>query len=126
MKHLRVCSICSVLLFLLLVVVGCNRSSSSLAPLPVGELSSALEKAFSKTKPGVKDLADQVIASVKTQDYPKAYRELQNLSIAPGLTREQASIASRSILTVHGLLQSAEAKGDQKAATTLNNYRMSK
>ena len=126
MKSLRVAGICSMMFFLLLVVVGCSRSSSSLAPLPVGELSSALEKAFSKAKPGVKELADQVIASVKTQDYPRAFQGLQNLSIVPGLTKEQTSIANRGMLTVNSLLQSAESKGDQKAAATLDNYRRTK
>ena len=126
MKILRVDSICSVSLFLLLVAVGCSNNISPLAPLSVEELPSALEKAFSKAKPGVKELADQVIASVKTQDYPRAIQGLQNLSVAPGLTKEQTSVAARSMLTVNSQLQSAEAKGDQKAAATLENYRKTK
>ena len=126
MKHLHVASICSVSLLLLLVEVGCNKSSSPLAPLSIEQLPSALEKAFSKAKPDVKDLADQVIASVKTQDYPRAFHGLQNLSVAPELTKEQSSVAARGMLAVNSQLQSAEAKGDQKAAATLENYRKTK
>ena len=126
MKPLYVASICNVLLFLLLVAVGCSKSSSPLAPLSVEQLPSAMEKAFSKAKPGVKELADQVIASVKTQDYPRAFQGLQNLSMAPGLTKEQSSVAARGMLTVNSLLQSAESKGDQKASATLDNYRRTK
>ena len=126
MKILRVDSICSVSLFLLLVAVGCSNNISPLAPLSVEELPSALEKAFGKARPGVKELADQVVASVKTQDYPRAYQGLQNLSVAPGLTKEQANIAARGMLAVNSMLQSAEAKGDQKAAATLENYRKTK
>ena len=126
MKPLRVASICSVSFFLLFIVAGCNNNISPLAPLPVEQLPSALEEAFSKAKPDVKELADQIIASVKTQDYAKAFHALQNLSVAPGLTKEQTSIAARSLLTVNSLLQSAEAKGDQKAAATLENYRKTK
>ncbi len=126
MKLLHVVSICSVSLFLLLGAVGCSKSGSSLEPLAIEQLPSALEKAFGKAKPGVKELADQVIASVKAQDYPRAHQGLQNLSVAPGLTKEQTSVAARGVLTINSLLQSAEAKGDQKAAATLENYRKTK
>jgi len=114
------------LLLVLLVAIGCNERSSSPALMPVEHLSSALEKAFSKAKPELKDFAKEIGSSLQTQDYPKAFLGLQALSTSPGLTREQQSITSRGMLTVNSLLQSAQAKGDPKADAALKYYRSNK
>ncbi len=106
-------------LFVLTLGVGCNRSSAPPTPLTAEELPGALEKAFSKAKPEARDLANQVVAFVQAQDYSQAYTGLQNLLGKPGLTKEQTSVTVRGSLTVNGLLQSAQAKGDPKAAQTL-------
>lgn len=106
--------------------VGCNRSSPPPAPLSVQEMPAALDKAFSKAKPEVKDLANQVVAAVQAQDYAKAFQAVQNLANQPGLTKNQGLVASRAALTVTDLLHAAETKGDKKAAQTLKNYRVDK
>ena len=77
-------------------------------------------------KPEVKDLATQVVKSIQAQDYPKAFQDIQSLIAVPGLTKEQSSVVGRGTLTINELLQSAQAKGDEKAATTLENYRKNK
>ncbi len=111
---------------LVLACPGCSRNSPPPTPLTIEELPAAFEKAFSKAKPEVKSLAGQVVTSVQGQDYPKAFVAIQNLGNSPGLTREQQSVTSRATLTVNGLLQTAQAKGDTSAAQTLQDYRRDK
>jgi hypothetical protein len=126
MPLIRVRRVGFALLFVLLVAGGCSKSDSPLPPLALNELPAALEKAFSKAQPEAKELANQVVKAVQSQDYPRAFEDIQSLAIAPGLTSEQVSTVARSRLTINELLQSAEAKGDEKAASTLENYRRTK
>ena len=126
MRPLHINRVGLALLGVLLVAAGCNQSATPPAPLPVEQIPSALQKAFSKAKPEVKDFANLIVSSVQAQDYSKAYLELQKLSSAPGLRQEQSSIAIRCTVTLGALLQSAEAKGDEKAAETLKVYRSTK
>jgi hypothetical protein len=105
---------------------GCNRSTPPPTPLPAEEMPAALEKAFSKAKPDVKELANQVVAAVQAKDYSKAFLTVQNLASRPGLTRDQTSVTSRATLTVNSLLQAAESRGDKQAAQTLQTYRKDK
>jgi hypothetical protein len=106
--------------------VGCTRSTPPPTPLSVEEMPAALEKAFSKAKPDVKDLANQVVAAVQAQDYSKAFQAIQDLASRPGLTKDQVNVTSRATLTVNSLLQTAVTKGDAKAAQTLQTYRKDK
>ena len=126
MKHLNLKSVTLAGLLGLAFGAGCNRSTPPPPPLSVQELPAALEKAFSKAKPDVKDLANQVVAAVQAQDYSKAFLTIQNLASRPGLTKDQVSVTSRATLTVNSLLQAAETKGDKQAAQTLKVYRADK
>jgi len=119
-------SISLVMSLVLLGAVGCDKGSSPQTPLPLGEFPAAFEKAFTKSKPEVKSLADQAVKSVQAQDYPKAFQDIQSLSGVPGLTKEQISAVGRGRLTINELLQTAEVKGEEKAAATLNHYRATK
>lgn len=111
---------------LLLCATGCSKNTAPPAPLPAEEIPAAFQKAFSKAKPEVKGLADQVVASVQAADHAKAFTGMQNLAAQPGLTKEQLDVVSRASLTVNGLLQAAQSQGDQKAAETLKSYRINK
>ena len=126
MKHLNLKSVTLAVLLGLAFGAGCNRSTPPPTPLSVQELPAALEKAFSKAKPDVNDLANQVVAAVQAQDYSKAFLTIQNLASRPGLTKDQVSVTSRATLTVNSLLQAAETKGDKQAAQTLKVYRADK
>ncbi len=106
--------------------VGCSRNVPPPTPLTLEELPAVVEKAFSSAKPEAKELATQVVASVKTQDYTKAFWAIQTLGGTPELNKEQANVAARATLTISALVQSAEAKGDTKAAQTLQRYRETK
>jgi hypothetical protein len=105
---------------------GCKPKALMPAPLPADQLPAALEKAFRTAPAEVKGLADQVIASIKAQNYAKAHPQLQSLAMAPNLNKEQTDVTARGLLTLYGLLQSAEAQGDQKAAEALQQYRANK
>ena len=114
------------LLALLVAAVGCNRSAPPPTALTEAELPSALETAFSKAKPDIKDLATQVVAAVQAKEYAKAFQSMQALSAKTGLTKEQINVISRATLTVNDLLQAAQAQGDKKAAQTIKRYQTDK
>jgi hypothetical protein len=114
------------LLFVLLAGVSCDRASKPPAPLPLEQLPAALEKAFIKAEPATKELAGSVAASVRSQEYPKAYFNLQELVSKSSLSREQADVISRGMLTVHDALQAAQEKGDAAAAQTLQSHRQNR
>ena len=114
------------LLLTLLSVAGCYRSSAPPAPLPVEQMPAALEQAFSQAQPEPKELANEVAASVKAQDYAKALVELKLLGGTPQLTREQAGVTTRGLLTLNTLLQAAQGRGDEKAAAVLKYQRLTK
>ncbi len=126
MKQLNVGSVCLAVVLGLTLGVGCNRSTPPPTPLPAQEIPAALEKAFNKAKPDTKDLANQVAAAVQAQDYSKAFLAIQSLANRPGLSKDQVFVTSRATLTVNSLLQTAETKGDKKAAQTLKSYRVDK
>jgi hypothetical protein len=114
------------LLFVLAVGMGCNRTTPPPTPFTAEELPGALDVAFSKAKPQAKELATLVVASVKARDFAKAFSSIQALVAVPDLTKEQLNAASRATITVSGLLQEAQAQGDAKAAAAVKLYRETK
>jgi len=127
MTQLRIIKFALPLLLAALVGVGCNRSASAPpAPLPLEQIPAALQKAFSNAKPESKALADQIVTTLQAQDFSKAYYQMQSLSSAPGLNKEQQNVTSRAVLTLNTALQSAQSKGDAQAAETLKTYRVNK
>ena len=127
MKFFRLTGLWIALLSVLVLASGCGRSSSAPpAAIAVEDLAPALDKAFAKATGDVKELAGQVSGELKTPDFPKAYADLQALSVKSGLTKEQVSIVSRGLLCLNETLQAALSNGDQKAAETLRQQRMTK
>jgi hypothetical protein len=126
MKAFNLVGIWLSLLFVLLAGSSCDRASKPLPPLPLDQLPAALEKAFGTAAPDIKDLASSVAASVRSQDYAKAYPDLQILAGKPNLSREQADVTTRGSLTVHQALQEAQEKGDAAAEQTLQHNRQNR
>ena len=122
MKHIRAKAIALSFCLGLAFSLGCNRDVPPPTPLTLEELPGAMEKAFSSAKAPAKELATQVIASVKAQDYAKAFSTIQTLAGSPELNKDQANLTARAALTITALVQSAEAKGDTKAAQTMKRY----
>lgn len=116
----------SILLLVLGLAAGCNKSSVSPEPISLEALSPALNKAFTKAAPDTKEVVSQIGAELSTQDFTKAYFDLQYLAAKSGLSREQGSVLSRGLFCVNTLLQSAQAKGDQTAARALHWQRAHK
>ncbi len=113
-------------LFALTLALGCGRSNPPPTPLTEQELPGALEKAFATGKPEAKELVSQVLASVQAKDYSKAFWAIQTLAGVQGMTKEQVNVAARATITISGLLQTAQAQGDAKAAATIQQYRETK
>jgi hypothetical protein len=126
MKAFNLSSLLFPLLFVLLAGLGCDRASKPLPPLPLDQMPAALDKAFSKAATDTKELAGSIAASVRSQDYAKAYSDLQTLVGKPKLSREQADVTARGMITVHDALESAQASGDAAAAQTLQYNRQNR
>jgi hypothetical protein len=105
---------------------GCNRDVPPPPPLTAAEIPAAFEKAFAKAKPEIKEASGRFVSAMQSQDYPKAHGELQALGSRTDLSKEQAAVVGRSMMAVNTLLQEAQAKGDTKAAATINRYRSEK
>ncbi|MEK7685262.1 MAG: hypothetical protein AAB466_07565 [Verrucomicrobiota bacterium] len=116
----------ALLLFcLLFLAAGCGKNKAP-EPLALDQIPAAVEKAFSKAKPEIKNLAKQAVATIQSKDYTTALLQLQNLSAVPQLTAEQLSVATRSLLTVNAQMQAAASQGDAQAAEVLKMRTMSK
>jgi hypothetical protein len=126
MRFFRQCCFAVAAALALGFVLGCDRSSAPPTPLPAAEFAAAFDKTFGKAKPEVKELASQLVAAVQAQDYSKAFNGLHALAGRDDLNNAQASLASRALMTVRSLLESAQTQGDQKAAETINHYRSTK
>ncbi|MBI4324325.1 MAG: hypothetical protein HY674_03595 [Chloroflexi bacterium] len=114
------------LLFCLLyLAAGCGQNKAP-EPLALDQIPAAVEKAFSKAKPEIKNLAKQAVTTIQSKDYTAALLQLQNLSAVPQLTAEQLSVATRSMLTVNAQMQAAASQGDAQAAEVLKMRTMSK
>jgi hypothetical protein len=106
---------------------GCSkRESGPPPPLAAEQLPVEFDKGFAKAKPGVKDLAARVSSAVQAKDYAAAHQAIQALCGAADTTKAQKLLAQRALLTISDLLNAAQAQGDQKAAETLQSYRISK
>ena len=116
----------SVLLLAGVILFGCSRNAGPPPPLAADKIPIELPKAFNKAGQEAKDLVAKVISSLQTKDYPTAYEAVQALGAVPDTTEQQRSFATRATLTIYGLLQEAQAQGDDKAAAAIRYHQMSK
>jgi hypothetical protein len=99
--------------------IGCNRDSGPPPPLAVEQIPAEMQKAFNSAGTEAKEVVGRLISALQNKDYPTAYQEVQDLCNLPVETREQRELAARALLTITGLLQTAQAQGDERAATAL-------
>ncbi len=109
-------------LLLLICGMGCKRDIPPPAPLPADQFAAAFNKAFANAMAESKGLATEVVTAVQAQYYPKAFSQIQYLTAAPGLNKEQRNIVASALLTVNDLLAKAQSQGDQNAAKTIQTY----
>jgi len=113
----------AVLVFAFCGTSGCRHEAGPPPPLAAEQIPAEFDRAFKNAKPEAKDLAERVVASLRSKDYPAAYTLIQVLGSLPGNTVEQQSLTARATLTITGLLQAAQSQGDEKAATVLKEYK---
>ena len=114
------------LLLLVITGLGCRKHTPPPVPLQLHEFASTFNPAFARAKTETKDLAAQIVTAVQAQDYSTAFAQLQTLTSAPSLTKDQKNVLARGLLTVNELLAAAQSQGDQKAAQTLQIYQKNK
>ncbi len=106
---------------------GCSRSGSQPPPpLAVEQIPAEMKKAFAKAPTEVKDAVNQLNTSLESKDYVAASQAVQILFNLPVATKDQRMVSVRAMLTINGLLQTAQAQGDQKAAEALALQRRTK
>ena len=121
MKTYPTQAICFLVGLALLSAAGCNRGSSGPPPpLAVEQIPAEMQKAYSKATPEVKDAVAQLNSTLQNKDYPAAYQVVQVLCNLPVATKDQRLVSVRAMLTITGLLQAAQAQGDQNAAAVLS------
>jgi hypothetical protein len=98
---------------------GCGRKPGPPPPLAVEQIPAEMQKSFKTAGPEIQDAVARITAALQSNDYPVAYQEVQNLCILPDETAGQRGLAARALLTVTGLLQTAQAQGDERAAAAL-------
>jgi hypothetical protein len=105
---------------------GCAKDPGPPPPLAVEQIGPELDKAFKEAKAEPKELVAKVNSSLQAKDYTIAYDAIQALCSLPDATKEQRSLSARAMLTIHGLLQEAQAQGDEKAGAALRYHQSTK
>jgi hypothetical protein len=109
-----------------LELAGCDKDAGPPPPLAVEAIPAEMQKGFNNAAPEVKDTVGRLNSALQGKDYPAAYQEVQALCILPGETKEQRALSARALLTITGLLQTAQAQGDQNAAAALKLRQMTR
>ena len=109
-----------------LCAVGCHHEDGPPPPLAAEQIPAEFAASYKNAKPELKDLADKVLKALEAKDYPAAHQAVQDLAMSPAANKAQQILAARALLTITGLLQTAQAQGDEKAAAALNLYKASK
>ena len=110
----------------LLLLSGCSRQAAAPAPLPLEQVPAAVTTAFDNSTPEIKTAAADFVASVKGNEIPTAFEQLQDVTARPDLTPAQRATAARAMMSVAQQLQAAAANGDPKAAEALKRYQGSR
>lgn len=116
----------SVLGVALLLLSGCSREAAAPAPLPMEQVPTAVTTAFDNATPEIKAAAADFVASVKGNEIPAAFEQLQDVTSRPDLTPAQRATGARAMMSVAQQLQAAAANGDAKAAEALKRYQGSR
>lgn len=112
---------------MVLVSTGaCRKAGGPPAPLGMEQLPAEFDKAFARSNPGTRAVARRVCDQVRAGDYPGAFLVLQTLVTESGLTRDQAELAARGLVTLHNQLESAQTAGDTQSREALRYQRMTK
>jgi len=117
---------CLIAALAFLLGMGCSQTPTAPAPLAAESIPAELDKAFGSAQQATKDLVAKVNSGLQSKDYSSSYDAVQALCGAPGATKEQRALSALAMLTIYGLLQTAQAQGDQNAAAALRYHQMTK
>lgn len=106
--------------------LGCSKDPGPPPPLAVEQIPAELNKMFKDAKQDAKDLVAKLNSSLESKDYPAAYDAVQALGNLGDTTIPQRQLSARAMLTIYGLLQTAQSQGDEKAAESLQYHKMTK
>lgn len=109
-----------------LALFGCHRDVGPPPPLPAESIPAEFQRAFAKAAPEAKDLSSRIVAALASKEYAGAYAAVQELCACPQANKAQKQLATRALLTITGLLQTAQSQGDQNAAEALQLHKMYK
>ncbi len=126
MKRHVVSFICFTACVALLAAPGCGKEPGPPPPLSVEAIPGEMQKVFNTAEPEAKDTVGRLTLALQSKDYPAAYQEVQTLCGLRGETKEQRALSARALLTITGLLQSAQAQGDQNATAALKLRQMTR
>jgi hypothetical protein len=126
MKSCIVNTICLLAGLAVLGPAGCRKDPGPPPPLAAEQIPNEMQKAFSTAEPEARETAGRLTAALQGKDYPAAYQEVQVLCTLHGETSEQRALAARTLLTITGLLQTAQEQGDERAAAALRLRQMSR
>lgn len=121
MKHLAFV-ICALLMW----VTGCSKEAAAPPPLAADRIAPEMQKVFAQAKPETKDLVTKVTSSLQSKDYATSYDAVQALIALTDLSKDQRALTVRAMMTIYGLLQDAQAQGDEKAAAAIKYHQSTK
>lgn len=109
-----------------LFLTACHRESAAPKPVTMEQAVPAMENAFQKAPPPVKEEAREALAAMQRNDDPGAFIRLQGLTASPQLTPEQRDAAFKSWIVVNIRLQAAASNGNAAAQGLLDRYHATK
>jgi hypothetical protein len=68
----------------------------------------------------------EILQQFQGKDYPAAYQGVNSLLSMSGITPAQSTLAGRVMLTLSGLMQAAQAQGDQNSSAMLEYIKRNK
>ena len=102
---------------------ACHHDTSPPTPLVADQIPAELLRAYAKAKPDVMQIVTEINSSLQAKDYPTAFHSVELLCNVPVATKDERMTAVRAMLTINGLLQTAQAQGDPKATEALARYK---
>jgi hypothetical protein len=102
---------------------ACHQDSTPPTPLAAEQIPAELLRAYAKAKPEVMQIVTEINSSLQAKDYPTAFHSVEVLCNVPEANKDQRTTAVRAMLTINGLLQTAQAQGDTKATEALARYK---
>jgi len=111
---------------LVAVLAGCGKKAPAIETMAPQEAAQTFQSVFKDAPAEAKSSANEVAASLQSENSGKAFLQLQELSKRSDLTADQTAAAVATMASVRANLATAAARGDKAAAELLEMYRSTK